>query len=69
NGHATQEALQGAYSAAESARQAHSRRVHDATAEQELRMAALSLMNSLPRHWYPERLRDSARLHAASTAA
>lgn len=69
SGHATPRSVQDAVEAAESARRAHDGREHDATAEQNLRLAALSLMECLagggraggrrwPRRWYPRRLHD-----------
>jgi hypothetical protein len=63
--------LQGAIDAAHEARRAHDGRDHDAMAEQNLRLAAQSLMECLaggrpggrdwPRRWYPRRLHDYVR--------
>lgn len=69
SGQSTAVALQAASAAAASARDAHATRVHDAAAEQDLRRAALSLMDKLPRRWYPGRPRQSANPDAAWDSA
>ncbi len=72
NGHATTQALEAATTAAADARRAHEGRTHDAAAEQNLRLAAISLMHCLagggrpgggrwPYRWYPRRLHDYVR--------
>lgn len=71
-GLATAEALQAMAAQAASARAAQEGRRHDPTAEQNLRLAAMSLMHCLagggrpggsrwPRRWYPKRLHDFVR--------
>jgi hypothetical protein len=71
-GHATAQAVQAATAAAQRARAAHTGRPHDPAAEQNLRLAAMSLMSSLagggrpgggrwPHRWYPKRLHDYVR--------
>lgn len=71
-GHTTPQALEAAAAQAASARSAHEGRSHDPTAEQNLRLAAMSLMHCLagggrpggsrwPRRWYPKRLHDFVR--------
>ena len=71
-GHATGAALQAASAAAAQARDAHNHLAHDVTTEQNLRLAAMSLMRCLagggrpggsrwPQRWYPKRFHDYVR--------
>jgi len=71
-GHATKAALRAASAAADTARSAHNGHEHNVTAEQNLRLAAMSLMRCLagggrpggsrwPQRWYPKRLHDYVR--------